>query len=396
MTRRGWVVDAGIALAVFGLSLAMLRGGGFGDATPGTRALDALGVLLAAGTALPLAARRAAPLTGYAAACLASLALYALDYPLDVPFGPIVAVYSVAFAYGGDPRPARRAAALVAANLFVPAIAAAYAGRGVNVAGILPELLFWALLFAGVWLAGDRARLRREQVAELEQRARRSEREAERERRLAVAEERTRIARELHDSAGHAINVILVQAGAARLLQDRDPQRSRQAIGTIEEVARETIGEIDRLVRALREDDGGTPPVPTDPGALEELLDRHRAGGLSIGSRLSGARRGLPPSVSWAAYRILQEALTNAARHGTGKAEVAVVYQPHAVEITVTNPTAGNGTTPAATANGTHGVVGMRERASLLGGRLETAAEHGTFRLHAWLPHGGRPDEAGS
>ena len=114
----------------------------------------------------------------------------------------------------------------------------------------------------------------------------RAEREAERERRLAAAEERTRIARELHDSAGHAINVILVQAGAARLLHDRDPDGSRQAITTIEEVARGTIGEIDGLVRALRED--AAEQVPADPAAIDELLDHHRAGGLAIATDVRG------------------------------------------------------------------------------------------------------------
>jgi signal transduction histidine kinase len=382
VTRRNLAIDAGLGGLALAFTLAMLAGGGFGDTTPGAHPLDGLGVALAAGSALPVAARRLAPFTAYAVAGAASLALLALDYPLDIPFGPTIAVYSLAYAYGGDPRLTRRVAALAAANLFVPAVAAAYAASGQELGGILPELLFWAAVVLGVWLAGDRARLHRERLAESEERAKRHERETERERRLAAAEERTRIARELHDSAGHAINVILVQAGAARLLRQRDPDRSQRAIATVEEVARETIGEIDRLVRALREDDVATPPVPTDPGALHDLVDRHRAAGLTIAGRLEDPRRPLPPSVSWAAYRILQEALTNAARHGTGSADVAVTYRPDAVEITVTNPTAPNGATPG----GAHGIVGMRERAALLGGRLDAAAHRGMFRLHARLP----------
>jgi signal transduction histidine kinase len=197
-----------------------------------------------------------------------------------------------------------------------------------------------------------------------------------------VAEERTRIARELHDSAGHAINVILVQAGAARLLHDRDPDGSRRAISAIEDVARGTIGEIDRLVRALR-DDGPVPPAPADPTALAELVERHRAGGLTIAAEIAPSGRSLPHGVAWAAYRILQEALTNAARHGRGSADVAVRFAADAVEITVTNPTATAGFT-----GGGHGIVGMRERATLLGGTLDAAAERGVFRLHAHLPHG--------
>ena len=227
-----------------------------------------------------------------------------------------------------------------------------------------------------------RARLRRARVAELERRAARAEHEAVRERRHAAAEERRRIARELHDSAGHAINTILLQAGAARLLHERDPERSRQAIATVEQVARDTIGEIDRLVYALREDPDDRAPVPADPALIEELLDRHRADGLRLACQLDGTRTRLPRSVAWAAYRIVQEALTNAARHGTGSANVTVSCQPEAVEIEVTNPT-GRGPDDA---TGGHGITGMRERAALLGGTLEAVAEQGVFRLRAVLP----------
>jgi signal transduction histidine kinase len=147
-------------------------------------------------------------------------------------------------------------------------------------------------------------------------------------------------------------------------------------------VARATIGEIDRLVRALRDDTPGQPD-PADPAAIDELLDQHRAAGLAIATDLRGPRHPLPRSVAWATYRILQEALTNAARHGRGSADIAVWFQPDAVEITVTNPAATNGQAPA----GGHGIIGMRERASLLGGIFDTHAADGTFRLHARLPH---------
>jgi signal transduction histidine kinase len=175
----------------------------------------------------------------------------------------------------------------------------------------------------------------------------------------------------------------LVQAGAARLLQRRDPARSQAAISTIEQVARSTIGEIDRLVHALR-DDPTEQPEPADPAALDELLDQHRAAGLVIATDMRGPSRELPRSVAWATYRILQEALTNAARHGRGRADVAVWFQPHAVEIKVTNPAAAT----AAPSGSGHGIIGMRERATLLGGTLETRAHDGTFRLHARLPLG--------
>ncbi|WP_173081572.1 sensor histidine kinase [Phytohabitans rumicis] len=383
MTRRNAVFDAGLAVLAFTVSLGVLASDGFGTPDAAVRHLDGLGVALAGATALPLAARRFAPLTVCLVTIAASAVMYRLGYPLDTPVGPAIAIYSAGAAYGGDPRLARRRLALLPALAFAPVLGLAYAARGADVVSILvPELLSVALVAGVLWLAGDHTRLRRERMAELERRARQAEREAERERRLAVAEERTRIARELHDSAGHAINVILVQAGAARLLHERDPDRSQRAIATIEEVARGTIGEIDRLVRALR-DDEPVPAAATGPVALEELVERHRAGGLAIAATIPAPGRALPHGVAWAAYRILQEALTNAARHGRGTADVAVQFTPDAVDIRVTNPT----TAPAPPASpGGHGIVGMRERATLLGGTLVAAAVAGEFRLHARLP----------
>jgi signal transduction histidine kinase len=381
--RRALAFDAGIAVLTLGMSLAVLASHGLGVPDPSARHLDGTGVLLTMASTLPLAARRLAPMTVYLVTSAASIALLALRYPLDFPFGSVTAAYFLSAAYGGDPRPARRWAAMLAVWLFVPAAAVAHAANGHETAVIVPGLVFWALIFAGAWIAGDQTRLRRERIGELEERAQRTEREAARERRLAAAEERTRIARELHDSAAHAINIILVQAGAARLLHQRDPGRSQHAIATIEQVARATIGEIDQLVHALRDDTPGQ-PEPADPAAaIDELLDQHRAAGLAIVSDLHGSRRPLPHSVAWATYRILQEALTNAARHGRGSADVAVWFRPDAVEITVTNPAATNGQAPG----GGHGIVGMRERASLLGGTLDTHADDGSFRLHARLPH---------
>ena len=164
-------------------------------------------------------------------------------------------------------------------------------------ASLCAEILFGVLVWGGAWLAGDRTRLRRERMAELEERALRAEREAERERRLAAAEERTRIARDLHDSAGHAINVILVHAGLGRLRTESDPEAAREAFETIEEVARETVGEIDQMVRALREDGTVAEGVEPPPGlaSLDGLIERHRAAGLDRHRRRArGHRRDSP------------------------------------------------------------------------------------------------------
>jgi signal transduction histidine kinase len=376
---RPRVGDALVALLAFALTLATL-GGGRG----GSRGLDAVGVVLAAAASFPLLARRTHPLEVFVVTAAASAAINGLGYGLGPPFGPTIALFFVAL----DPRTRDRlgrTAAVVLAMFAIHLGATALGSDGFPTTAILGGVVVWG----GAWLIGDQVRQRRQRVAELVDRARRSEQERDRERRLAAAEERTRIARDLHDSAAHAINVILVQAGAARLLQNRNPAAVQTALATIEEVARETVTEIDRLVGALREDgraDGVEPP--TGLAALETLLDRHRGAGLAVESRIVGEQRALPPALDQAAYRILQESLTNAARHGTGTAELEVVFGPERLELAVRNPLAGSASN-GAPATG-HGILGMRERAALLDGALEAGPAGDAFEVHASLPYASR------
>ena len=367
---RRWAIDAGIAVAAFLLTLGAMKGDERGPSHEGAE-LDGLGLLLVALSTLPLLGRRRVPLAVFAFTAAASSLLFALDYPDGPPLGPTVALFSL----GLHPSPVggRVTAAVVATFL---ALHVAGAGIGSDEFPVVPALL-GSVLWGGAWVIGDRLRMRRE-------RALRSEADAERELRLAVAEERTRIARDLHDSAGHALNVILVQAGAARLLGDRDPDQARTALETIEDVARETVGEIDRLVHVLRED-GGSDPVapPVGLAALETLVERHRATGLDVTVRVDGEPRPLPRAVDQAAYRIVQEALTNAGRHGEARAEVRLEYGGRTLTLTIANPTGGR--LPGQPG---HGIAGMRERAELVGGRLETASLGGVFRVTAELPYG--------
>jgi signal transduction histidine kinase len=380
VNRKELLADAGIAAAVFALTLALLAAGGSAE---DTRDLDPLGVVLAALASLPLVARRRAPLAVFAFTAAASAVLNGLGYALGPPLGPTVALFFLAL----NPPKTRTGLRLAAATVIgMFAVHVAAAGVGHDELPVVP-LLFGTVVWGGALVLGDRVRQRRARLAELVERALQAERETERERRLAAAEERTRIARDLHDSAGHAINVILVQAGAARLLQEQDPVRTRSALETIEEVARETLAEIDQLVRVLREDvsSNGTEVEPP-PGlaALEMLAERHRASGLAVAVKLDGSRRQLAPAVDRAAYRILQEALTNAARHGQGSADVEVAFGRQALQLTVTNPRPHN----AAQADG-HGIVGMRERTELLGGSFDATAVDGLFRIRARLPYDG-------
>jgi signal transduction histidine kinase len=372
--RRATAIDVVVAVIVFALSVAVLAGRS--RATSGDfRDVDALGVLIVAAASLPLVFSRRAPLGVFVVTAGASALLNGLGYPPGPPLGPTVALFFIGLR---PPAAGRWLTAATVAGMFVVHVAATWVGNG---AFPVVAPLAGTVLWGGAWVIGDRVRMRRERAAELEQ-------EAERELRLAVAEERTRIARDLHDSAGHAINVILVQAGAARLLGDSNPERARAAIETIEDVARETVGEIDRLVRGLRED-GAEQAVhpPVGLAALDTLVDRHRAAGLDVTVDVRGDERPLAPAVDQAAYRILQEALTNAGRHAGSRASVDVVYAQRALELTVANPVRPG----AAEAPAGHGIVGMQERAHLLGGRLVAVRTGATFRVRAELPYGGRP-----
>ena len=371
-------------MVVFGLSLSLLAAGGtVGESEADVRGLDGLAVALAALASLPLAGRRRAPLAVFALTAAASAALNALGYPPGPPLGPTIALYFLAASPEQTRVPTRLTAATVA-GLFVVHVGAVGFAR--EEFPTVP-LLFGALVWGAAWVFGDRVRMRHARMAELEERAVRAEREAERERRLAAAEERTRIARDLHDSAGHAINVILVQAGAARLLSEKDPERARAALETLEEVARETVEEIDQLVRVLRDDGSPEPGRDVEPplglAALDTLAERHRAAGLEMTVHVDGSRRDLAPGLDQAAYRILQEALTNAARHGRGRAEVDITFGSSALDITVTNPVPPD----SVAVGGGHGIVGMRERAALLGGSLRSSAADGVFRIDARLPY---------
>ena len=375
-------VDLTIALGAFVLTLVLLSG----LHEEGDRTLDLLGVVLGGLASLPLVLRRRYPLGVFVVTASASAALSAIGYPPGPPVGPTLALFFLGL-HPGETRGGRGLTVAVVVLLY----AWRFAGFAVGKEGDAPvvEPLFGIVLWGGAWVIGDRIRLRRERMAALAERARRAELDAEREGRLAVAEERMRIARDLHDSAGHAINVILVQAGAARLHAEQDPERTREALTTIEDVARETVAEIDRLVGSLRENGAEAADHAVDPpltlAAVTALVEQHRANGLDVELRVEGEERPLPRAVDQAAYRILQEALTNAARHGGAPARVEIAYGPRALTLAVTNPSSGGG---GADPPG-HGVVGMRERVLLLGGRFDVERGDGTFRVRAELPYPG-------
>jgi signal transduction histidine kinase len=377
--RSGAFLDVAVAAGVFVGAVVLLAHGGAPGA--GANDLDAAAVGLAAGTAVPLVWWRRAPLVVFALTATACGTLAALDYSIGLTLGPTAALYLLATRRGTG---AWWTAAVVVVT-FIAYSAVFAAARGTFPAA---AVLHTGIAWAGAWFAGERTRLRREQVADLRDHAARAHRDAERERALAVAEERARIARDLHDSAAHAISVIAIRAGAARLRHHREPVRTLAALQAVEDLARQTVEQLDQLVGALRDPDRPDGAVPPPPGlaSLETLVAQHRAAGLPVSIEVAGTPRPLGAAADQAAYRIVQEALTNAARHGTGAASVALTYADTAIDLAVTNPANGGGT---ARAGGGHGLVGMRERATLAGGTLRTGQRDGVFQVGARIPYPG-------
>jgi signal transduction histidine kinase len=370
---RDRVVNLAVVLGVLAFSvLQLVLGGGFGDFADVTAEPDGLSFALVLLSAVALLWRRQHPRAVLVVTLTLSLALAALSYGMHAPAAPAVALYAFAV------RPQRGRAWPVLATATAGWVALVLIEVAVTPYGVADYLLP-GLIWAGAWLIGDRRRFLRAHVAEQLDQARR-------EHELVVAEERARIARELHDSAGHALNTILVQAGAARVLRERDSDRSAQAVATIEDLASETIEEIDRIVGLLREDrEMDRSPLP-GIDQIPALVERQRAGGLDVHLTIEGeSSRPPPPPVSRAVYRIAQESLTNASRHGTGAAAIAIQLGPDALELSVVNPVTTHGEPRP---GGGRGIAGMRERAKLLGGSLEAGRNGSRFELHAQLPYG--------
>jgi len=296
-------------------------------------------------------------------------------------FGLLVAMYSVA-AYEAR---ARRLAFLVVAGLgFVAGfVVFGVTGNPRSFAITVPSLFFVA-----AWLIGDYLRTRRAYVAQLEDRAARLERERDQDRRLAADEERTRIARELHDVVAHDVSVIAIQAGAARAVQASKPEAAAQALGLIETTARGTLIELNRLLGVLRGGNGATPDRSPQPGIgqLSGLVEELRAAGLEVDARVEGKAEPLPPALDLSAYRILQEATTNVLKHARARrVDIRVRYSETALALDIRDDGAGDGGDPASSLG--HGLIGMRERVALFGGKLHTGRNRaGGFSVHARLP----------
>lgn len=351
--------------------------GGIGTTPHGQHLARA--VLLVAVT-VPLAGRRRQPLATVTAVCLTISVqlLFVVAYvPLLTGLLPMAIANYTAAAYA----PRWRVASL---PLVFAAEALIYARIPEERVG--GEVLFAVFVLLGTWVVGDVVRqrwLRAERVVGAAE-AMVAEREAASE--AALAEERTRIARELHDVIAHTVSVMAVQAGAARTLIDTEPDAARAALLSVEAAARSAVGELQRLLTVLRDDDAAPDRNPQPGlGQLRVLVEQVRAAGLPVELSIVELPP-LSPGVDLAAFRIVQESLTNALKHAGAPTTVTVDHTDAGLHIEVRD------FGPGRRANGRgggHGLIGMRERAQLYGGVLR-AADHpdGGFVVDLQLPTG--------
>jgi signal transduction histidine kinase len=247
-------------------------------------------------------------------------------------------------------------------------------------------LLFAVLMAVAI---GDAIRTQRAYVAAVEGRARRAEESREQEAHRRVIEERLRIARELHDVVAHRLALISVQAGVATHLMHSRPEQAIAALSHVRQAANTAVTELGTVVSVLRQDGDPDPTTLPAPGLadLPGLLDTVAASGLRVRFQQKGTTRALPAAADLAAYRIIQESLTNAHKHGAGgTADLDVVYRDDGVTIDVSNPVRVPG--PDDSVVGTrHGLIGMQERATALGGALRARPiSANVFAVHAFVP----------
>jgi signal transduction histidine kinase len=256
--------------------------------------------------------------------------------------------------------------------------------------GGVADFLTVSLLAVFALLIGMAFHERNRRNAELEERADRLERERDSEARAAVAEERTRIAREMHDVVAHSLSVMVVQAEAAEAMLDTDPERARRPLVAVQDTGRGALSELRRMLGVLREMAEEGPALAPQPGlaGLDGLVEQVTAAGLPVSVRVEGTPFPLPPGIDLSAFRIVQEGLTNALKHaGPARAEVLVRYGDRELELRVSDDGVGAASANGKPDGGGHGLVGMRERVAVYGGRLEAGPRpEGGFAIAARLP----------
>jgi signal transduction histidine kinase len=372
------LTDRGFDLLVLGVAVAA-EIEVWAARVPGPKIVLVPGLALAT---LPLLARRrfpfAAPALVFVVQALVTFAGPEVGSVMLSGFAPYVLAFWALGVHNGRQQVVAGAAIGVASI-----VVGAFRDDRVDVADAANGIVVCAAVCLIASVLGQRMR----RTAELEERSVRLEREREERERSAAAQERARIARELHDVIAHSLSVMTVQAGAARVSLSGDPERAREALRAVAETGRRALSEMRRLLGLLppRPGEAALAPQP-GLGDLETLVDHGRAAGLGVELTVEGSRRALSPGVDLAAYRIVQEALTNARRHaGPTRARVTVSFGPELLRLEVSDE--GGGPPTGAVGAGGHGLAGMRERVALYGGRLEAGPRPGGgYAVSAQLP----------
>jgi signal transduction histidine kinase len=370
LRTRPALVDALIAAALVVLAEAEAAF----EAVSVPRWVDGLVVL---GFTVPLAWRRRAPLL-VLAVCVTAVIVYGEIESSGAHQTLILALALASFTVGYELPPSR---AWVAPALLVVGILVAWVGLGQSAS----DAAVAALIYGAPWAFGQILRARGRRLDELAEHAAQVEREREVREREAVEAERGRIARELHDVVSHSISVIAIQAQAVRHRLGPEQEREAADLRGVEATARQAMAEMRRLLGVLRAD-GERLPLAPQPGLdqLPRLVERARETGLRVELDVVGTATPLSPGIDLAAFRIVQEALTNALKHaGASSVEVEVRYGERELELVVEDDGVGSA---QAGGNG-HGLYGMRERVALYGGTIAIGSgERGGFRVHAQLP----------
>jgi signal transduction histidine kinase len=351
----------------------------------GRHAFDALGIALLAIAALALIGRRRWPVATLGVAAGATLGFVLLGYPRGPIWLPLVFALFNAMIRGYRLVAWGTLVVGYPAFMWLPHLVGAEPRPPSLIAAV--GIAAWLLVLGTV---AEIARIRRERRME-------AERMRAEEARRRASEERLRIARELHDVLAHNISLINVQAGVALHLIDEQPEQARTALAAIKQASKEALGELRSVLSVLRQADEAPPPRAPAPSVahLDGLVSRASAAGLEVRTEVSGTPRTLPTGVDLAAFRIVQEALTNVARHaGPATAVIRVGYGED--DLTVQVEDDGSGTGQGGGPGGGNGIPGMRERASALGGELEAGPRPGGgFRVLARLPLDGADVEGG-
>jgi signal transduction histidine kinase len=381
--RRADLVDLALALAVTAVLLAITTQ--VDDDRGDQRTIDLAGYACVAVAGLALSVRRRWPMVALFGSAAGVMVYVVREYAGGPVFlAPLVVVYTLAV--HRDRRGALVPTAIAIGALLVAGVIVDPTGNGVI------HLLYVSWAVAALFL-GEATRSRRERVAALEERARYLEESHEEEALRRVAEERLRLARDLHDVVAHSLASISVQAGVGAHVIDQHPEEARAALLAIKQVSKEALGELRATLGVLRQgaDDEGVPLAPA-PGldGLGVLVGRLEQAGVAVALAVEGDARPLAPAVDVAAYRIVQESLTNVLRHaGPARAAVTVTYHDTCVEVEVVDDGRGAAAAPSSSRTPGHGISGMRERATAVGGEVDAGPRPGGgYRVRARLPVG--------